>query len=573
MRRRSPKIPQPNVGEDAPTPSPPAGPPPRKKLKKDVRKPSAEHVATGSGDVGSSRGVVVCDSRRATISVSPPSAPSGSPLRRATRQATREIITIEDNDSPEVTEKEDPLVKKTRVSSSSTAPRPHSIERAPESNPSAAAEPKIPSSSEMIPEKIPEPEEGAVEDLGDGLGGDDSEDRPPTPPSEETNPARVEDAAPKTSPEEPEEGDATAVTADDSAGPKMTAETGKNIPSSDVSLLAANSPTEERQGAEGENSQQLNEESSHDQEMRKLWGSSSHADNSLELQKLMFDLGEDIRMQKQSESTNQTKFHYHHGGLLVSFQMEKNLAAKETMLLNLRPHLDRQLAMEEQIAALQAESREKDALIQRPQSAAGSSEAKEELFYQELSKAVDAEIAATKVAREKDQSLKVALEQISNLRTKFSRKKTQLKEKERLIAGLEAALKTREDELSASIVEKSMLQRDHKKELGKVRESLLELELSAAEVIDYVYPSVELKDQKSSSELLEMMLAELKKHCRFVANICSGAVLTKVKSHYPGLEEPWQLTGYACEQPEALALIEEVKTTATEMVADLNVDP
>ncbi|TVT99430.1 hypothetical protein EJB05_55202, partial [Eragrostis curvula] len=636
-----PEVPQPNAGEYALTPSPPAGPPPRKKLKKDVRKPSPEHVAAGSGDAGSSRGVVVCDSRRATISVSPPSAPSRSPLRRATRQATREVITIEDNDSPEVAEKEDPLVKKTRVSSSSTAPRPRSfadrlnivvsnlrpvadissIERAPESNPSAAAKPKFPSYSETILEKIPEPEEGAVEDLGDGLGDDDSEDRPPTPPSEETNPARVEDAAPKTSLEEPEEGDATAATADDSAGPKMTAETEKNISSSDASLLTANSPTEERQDAEGENSQQLNKESSHDQELiqpmdvdrrvpegkavvasaeagfvsplnipdsetQDARGSSSHVDNSLELQKLMSDLDEDIRKQKQSESINQTKFHYHHGGMLVSFQeMEKNLAAKETMLLNLRPLLDKQLAMEEQIAALQAESREKDALIQRLQSAAGSSgdherlksrirtledqyakasqllterdeqlksyqtelevaqkqieshSAKEERFYQELSKAVDAETAATK-----------------------------LKEKEQLIAGLE-------DELSASTVEKSMLQRDHKKELGKVRDSLLELELSATEVIDYVYPSVELKDQKSSSELLEMMPAELKKHCRFIANMYSSAVLAKVKSHYPGLEEPRLLTGYACERPEALALIEEVKTTATEMVADLNVDP
>ncbi|TVT97496.1 hypothetical protein EJB05_57261, partial [Eragrostis curvula] len=154
------------------------------------------------------------------------------------------------------------------------------------------------------------------------------------------------------------------------------------------------------------------------------------------------------------------------------------------------------------------------------------------------SDAIEAETAATKIAREKDQGLKVALERVSNLRTKFSRKKTQLKEKEQLIAGLEAALKTREDELSACTVEKSMLQRDHKKELGKVRDSLLELELSAAEVIDYVYSSVELKDQKSSSELLEMMPAELKKHYRFITNMCSSAVLAKVKSHYPGLEEP-----------------------------------
>ncbi|TVU06944.1 hypothetical protein EJB05_46981, partial [Eragrostis curvula] len=468
-----------------------------------------------------------------------------------------------------------------------------SIERASGSDPSAAAELKIPSSSKTIPEKVAEPEEGAVEDLGDGLGDDNSEGRPPTPPSE----------APKTSPEEPEEVDATTATADDSTEPKTTAETGKNVLSSDASPLAANSPMEGGQGAEEENSQRLNREPSPVQELtqpmevdhqipeEKLWQPQPKL-------KLMSDLDEDIRKQKQSESINQTKFHYHHGGLLSTDSLlnaedgEKLGRQKETMLLNLRPHLDKQLALEEQIAALQAESREKDALIQRLQSAAGSSgacilpldherlksrirtledqyakasqllterdeqlksrqtelevaqrqkeshSAKEEHFYQELNKAIEAETAATKIAREKDQSLKVALERVSNLRTKFSRKKTQLKEKEQLIAGLEAALKTREDELSACTVEKSMLQRDHKKELGKVRDSLLELELSAAEVIDYVYSSVELKDQKSSSELLEMMPAELKKHCRFVTNMCSSAVLAKVKSHYPGLEEP-----------------------------------
>ncbi|TVU41994.1 hypothetical protein EJB05_08374, partial [Eragrostis curvula] len=234
--------------------------------------------------------------------------------------------------------------------------------------------------------------------------------------------------------------------------------------------------------------------------------------------------------------------------------------------------------MEEQIAALQAESREKDALIQKLQSAAGSSgaelevaqkriethSAKEERSYQELSKAVDAEVTTTKVAREKDQSLKVAREQISNLRTKFSRKKT---EKEQLIAGLELALKNKGDELSASIVEKTMLLHNHKKELSKIRDNLLELELSAAEAIHFAFPSVELKDDKSSAELSEMMPAVLKDHCQFIAKMCSSAVLAKVKSHYPGLKESRLLTGYACERPEALALVEEVKATAAAMFA------
>ncbi|TVU00382.1 hypothetical protein EJB05_54203, partial [Eragrostis curvula] len=604
-----PVVPQPNAGEGAPTPSPPAGPPPRKKLKKDVRKPSAKLVAAG---------VVVCDSRRATILVSPPSAPSGSPSRRATRQTTREVITIEDNDSPEVAKKKNPLVKKTRASSSSTAPRPRSfedrlnivvsnlrpvadissIERVPESNPSAATEPVIPSSSEAIREKVLEPEEGAVEDLGDGLGDDDSEDRPPTPPSKVINPAGIEATSPKTSPEEPEERDTTAVADDDLVEPKGATETEGSVPLPDSSVLAGNSPKGEKRGEEGENSQKSTEEPSLNQELpqpmevdhrvldethrkeavvasaeaglippvtlpepgtQDAGGSSSRIDNSSTLQKPLCDLDEDIRKQRQSESTNQTKFHYHYGGLLVSFQeMEKNLAAKEKMLQDLRPHRDRQVTMEEQIAALQAESREKDALIQKLQSAAGSSGDHERL----KSKIRTLEDSVPKLPecwlREMNSS-RIAK---PSSRTKLSRKKTQLKEKEQLIAGLELALKNKGDELSASIMEKSVLLREHKK-----------LELSAAEAIHFAFPSVKLKDEKSSAELLEMMPAALKDHCQFIAKMCSSTLLAKVKSHYPGLEESRLLTGYACERPEALALVEEVKATAAAMVADLNLDP
>ncbi|TVU04200.1 hypothetical protein EJB05_50226, partial [Eragrostis curvula] len=559
------EVPQPNARDDAPTPSPPAGPPPRKKLKKD-----ATEKATSSG--------------KKTRASSRPAAPRPRSLEDHLNIVISTLRPVTDISS---------------------------IERAPETNPSAATGSTNPSSSEVIPEKVIEPEEGAIEDLGNGLGDNNSEDRLLTPPSKEVEStglpesaaastraterqaeevARVEAEAPKTNLGEVEGQDIIAGITDDSVNLEKTADTERN-----TSLLAANPSTGERPGVEEENSQQPNKDALCNQELphpmevdhrvpegeavvasaeagiispvilpesetQNARDSSSHAGNSSELQKLLSDLDEDIRKQKQSESINQAKFHYHHGGLLVSFQeMEKNLAAKEKMLLDLRPHQDRQLAMEEQIAALQAKSREKDALIQKlssapeePDSDLGglSHSAKEERFYQELSKAVDAETAATKVAQEKDQSLKVALEQISNLRTKFSRKKTQLKEKKQLIAGLEAALKTKEDELSANT-----------------------LELSAAEVIDYVYPSVELKDEKSSSELLEMMPAELKKHCRFITDMCSSAVLAKVKSHYLGLEESRLLTGYACKRPEALALINEVKATATEMVADLNVDP
>ncbi|TVU41991.1 hypothetical protein EJB05_08371, partial [Eragrostis curvula] len=109
--------------------------------------------------------------------------------------------------------------------------------------------------------------------------------------------------------------------------------------------------------------------------------------------------------------------------------------------------------------------------------------------------------------------------------------------------------------------------------LSKIRDNLLELDLSAAEAIHFAFPSVELKDDKSSAELSEMMPAVLKDHCQFIAKMCSSAVLAKVKSHYPGLEESRLLTGYACERPEALALVEEVKATAAAMVADLNLDP
>ncbi|TVU23794.1 hypothetical protein EJB05_26176, partial [Eragrostis curvula] len=537
------RVPQPDAGADAPTPSPPAGPPPCKKMKKDLRRPSAVHMNTDAREAGSSEGVVVCP-----------------------------ILDIS------------------------------SIERAPETNP-----------SEAIPERTMELEEGAVEDLGGGFDDSILEGRPPTPPREasptklSTPPAanlpeaeehnedankaeaEVDAGAPETSHEGPEEHILTTDTDNNSAEPEKAAETEENILQPITPPPATNK--EERQDTEGESPQQLSKEcleadhrvlekeaivasaeagiippiTSLESESREPESFSSHTQDSSELQKLLSDWGEDTRRQKEIESINQTTFYHHYGGLL---EMEKNLAAKEKMLLDLKPHLDKQLAMEKQIVALQAESREKDAQIQKLQSAAASSSdherlksrirtledqyakasqslterdeqlkncqtalevaqkqieghtTKEEQFYQELSKTVDAETAATKVAREKTQSLTAALEQISNLRT-----------------------------------------------------NLLELELSAYEVIDYVYPSVELKDKKSAAELLEMMPAVLKDHCQFVAKMVSGAVFAKAKSHYPGLEESRLLTGYACERPEALALIEEVKGTAIKLVADLNVDP
>ncbi|TVU42724.1 hypothetical protein EJB05_09145, partial [Eragrostis curvula] len=354
------EVPQPDAGENAPTPSPPAGPPPRKRLKKDIRKPSAKHVAANSGGAESSQGVVVCDSRRATISVSPPSASSGSPSRRATRQTTWEVITIEDNDPPELRK----LLKKL---------------------------PGLRLKMELKPPRLSLKNQG----------------------NKKFN----------------------LQTADDSVG--LTKATGdqRSTPLLDDFLPTADLSEEREKTAEEE-------------ELKKSAEDSQHGQETLQ----------------PPEIANRSLNESH----------------------------------EEEAAVTSAKSGFTSPITQ------------------------DARVSSSQVGGSSE---------LQKLLSAFS------------------------------------------EELSKAQDSLLELELTAAEAIHYAYPSVELKDEKSSAEVLEMMPAVLKDHCQFIAKMCSIAVLAKVKSHYPGLEESRLLTGYACERPEALPLVEEVKVTTAVMVADLNLDP